>query len=137
MYFSSVTVTSSSVNEATTHMPTAILPASCCGGLSIRPSTTLKPPEARRNHLFSTTTTSSTTLPPLPPIFSTAESISVTEQIVTDGITIRCSVDEEVFYTTGCEKRLLTWLRSSLDILFVLGYCVISFLKLCFLGILR
>ncbi|XP_065215049.1 uncharacterized protein LOC135841788 isoform X2 [Planococcus citri] len=117
--------------------PTALLPASCCGGLSVRQVTTLKPPEARRNLIFSTTTTSSTTVPPLPPIFSTAESISVTDFIITDGIRIRCSRDDEVFYTTGCEKRLLTWLRSSLDILFVLGYCVISFLKLCFLGILR
>ncbi|KAJ9598794.1 hypothetical protein L9F63_026671, partial [Diploptera punctata] len=40
-------------------------------------------------------------------------------------------------YTTGCEGRLLFWLRQSADVLFVLGYCVIAFLKLCFLGILR
>jgi hypothetical protein len=31
----------------------------------------------------------------------------------------------------------LFWLRQSADVLFVLGYCVIAFLKLCFLGILR
>lgn len=30
-----------------------------------------------------------------------------------------------------------TWLRNTADILFVLGYCVIAFLKLSFLGILR
>ncbi|KAJ9588701.1 hypothetical protein L9F63_017993, partial [Diploptera punctata] len=36
-----------------------------------------------------------------------------------------------------CEGRLLFWLRQSADVLFVLGYCVIAFLKLCFLGILR
>ena len=132
-----VTVTSASTDEELIS-PTALLPASCCGGLSVRTATTLKPPEARRNVIpYSTTTTSSTTVPPLPPIFSTAESISVTDYIITDGIRIRCSRVDEVFYTTGCEKRLLTWLRSSLDILFVLGYCVISFLKLCFLGILR
>ncbi|XP_047106591.1 uncharacterized protein LOC124775804 [Schistocerca piceifrons] len=41
------------------------------------------------------------------------------------------------YHTTGCEARLLLWLRQSADILFVLGYCVIAFLKLCFLGILR
>lgn len=32
---------------------------------------------------------------------------------------------------------MLVWLRSTADILFVIGYCVIAFLKLCFLGILR
>lgn len=31
----------------------------------------------------------------------------------------------------------MAWIRRSADVLFVLGYCVISFLKLCFLGILR
>jgi hypothetical protein len=46
------------------------------------------------------------------------------------------SPDSQV-YTSGCEDRLLFWLRHSADVLFVLGYCVIAFLKLCFLGILR
>lgn len=32
---------------------------------------------------------------------------------------------------------LVLWIRHTADILFVLGYCVIAFLKLCFLGILR
>ncbi|XP_071455794.1 uncharacterized protein [Hetaerina americana] len=40
-------------------------------------------------------------------------------------------------FATGCEARLLTWLRQSADGLFVLGFCVIAFLKLCFVGILR
>lgn len=40
-------------------------------------------------------------------------------------------------YATGCDERLLAWLRHTADVLFVLGYCVIAFLKLCFLGILR
>lgn len=31
----------------------------------------------------------------------------------------------------------MIWLRHTADILFVIGYCVIAFLKLCFLGILR
>ncbi|XP_069689383.1 uncharacterized protein [Periplaneta americana] len=44
---------------------------------------------------------------------------------------------ESHVFTTGCEGRLLFWLRQSADVLFVLGYCVIAFLKLCFLGILR
>lgn len=38
---------------------------------------------------------------------------------------------------TGCVGRLAGWLKSRADILFVLGYCVIAFLKLSFLGILR
>jgi len=40
-------------------------------------------------------------------------------------------------HPVGCEEKLLKWLRSSADILFILGYCVCGFLKLCFLGILR
>ncbi|KDQ65252.1 hypothetical protein L798_04842, partial [Zootermopsis nevadensis] len=47
------------------------------------------------------------------------------------------NVDESHVYTSGCESLLLFWLRQSADVLFVLGYCVIAFLKLCFLGILR
>lgn len=37
----------------------------------------------------------------------------------------------------GCMDVLIAWMRHTADILFVLGYCVIAFLKLCFLGILR
>lgn len=44
----------------------------------------------------------------------------------------RCEV-----FPTGCEEHLLTWLRQSADTLFVLGYCVVAFIKLTFLGILR
>lgn len=40
-------------------------------------------------------------------------------------------------HSVACAERLLTWLRRTADALFVLGYCVIAFLKLCFLGILR
>lgn len=40
-------------------------------------------------------------------------------------------------HTEGCEEKLQVYLRQSADILFILGYCVIAFLKLCFLGILR
>lgn len=47
------------------------------------------------------------------------------------------NADESHVYTSGCEALLLFWLRQSADVLFVLGYCVIAFLKLCFLGILR
>jgi len=37
----------------------------------------------------------------------------------------------------GCEETLVNWLRKTADLLFVLGFCVIAFAKLCFLGILR
>lgn len=40
-------------------------------------------------------------------------------------------------YEQGCLDKLVTWLRNTADILFVIGYCVIAFLKLSFLGILR
>lgn len=40
-------------------------------------------------------------------------------------------------HNAACAERLLLWLRRTADALFVLGYCVIAFLKLCFLGILR
>ncbi|KAG4078262.1 hypothetical protein HA402_012972 [Bradysia odoriphaga] len=40
-------------------------------------------------------------------------------------------------YPQGCYEKIVSWLRSTADILFVLGYCVIAFLKLSFLGILR
>lgn len=42
------------------------------------------------------------------------------------------------FYRSqGCIDKVVSWLRNTADILFVLGYCVIAFLKLSFLGILR
>lgn len=40
-------------------------------------------------------------------------------------------------YQQGCVDKVVAWLRNTADILFVLGYCVIAFLKLSFLGILR
>lgn len=40
-------------------------------------------------------------------------------------------------YGRGCEETLVRWLRKTADLLFVLGFCVIAFAKLCFLGILR
>ncbi|XP_063992935.1 uncharacterized protein LOC135170805 isoform X2 [Diachasmimorpha longicaudata] len=40
-------------------------------------------------------------------------------------------------FNNGCEEFLMQWLRKTADLLFVLGFCVIAFAKLCFLGILR
>ncbi|BES95390.1 Tetraspanin family [Nesidiocoris tenuis] len=37
----------------------------------------------------------------------------------------------------NCHRVIIDWLNSTAHILFVLGYCVIAFIKLCFLGILR
>ncbi|XP_052121351.1 uncharacterized protein LOC113211525 isoform X2 [Frankliniella occidentalis] len=41
------------------------------------------------------------------------------------------------YYRTGCEERLLVWLKSAADMLFIVGYCILGFVKVCFLGILR
>lgn len=40
-------------------------------------------------------------------------------------------------YSRGCDESLLRWLRETSDRLFVFGFCVVAFTKLCFLGILR
>lgn len=41
------------------------------------------------------------------------------------------------YFSDGCHDVVHRWLQKRADILFLLGYCVISFLKLCFLGILK
>ncbi|XP_053201065.1 kinesin-related protein 10-like isoform X2 [Panonychus citri] len=43
----------------------------------------------------------------------------------------------ENIYTNGCYAQILEWLQSSVDCLSVCGFCVITFLKLCFAFILR
>lgn len=42
-----------------------------------------------------------------------------------------------LIHMPGCYEAVQRWLTHSANILAVLGYCVIAFLKLCFLGILR
>ncbi|XP_059490296.1 uncharacterized protein LOC132205331 [Neocloeon triangulifer] len=44
----------------------------------------------------------------------------------------RCEV-----FSLGCEQHLVRWLRSNSDMLLVIGYCVVAFVKLTFLGILH
>lgn len=44
---------------------------------------------------------------------------------------------EQRAYRAPCHEALLRWLQRSADLLCVLGFCVMAFLKLCFLGILR
>lgn len=60
--------------------------------------------------------------------------IAAAKQEVVRNITPLC---QTAAHQTGCVDRLASWLKSRADILFVLGYCVIAFLKLSFLGILR
>ncbi|XP_018320536.1 CD63 antigen-like [Agrilus planipennis] len=40
-------------------------------------------------------------------------------------------------HSAGCDERLLDYLHDTASVLAILGYCVMAFLKLCFLGILR
>lgn len=40
-------------------------------------------------------------------------------------------------HEAGCAEFVLSWLHRTGDTLFVLGYCVLAFVKLCFLAILR
>lgn len=46
---------------------------------------------------------------------------------------LRCSI----VYQTGCEERLRYYLKHTSETLFLIGYCVIAFVKVCFIGILR
>ena len=40
-------------------------------------------------------------------------------------------------YDRGCDLVLRTWMRSSTEALMILGFCVITFIKFCFVGILK
>ncbi|XP_035211655.1 CD151 antigen-like [Stegodyphus dumicola] len=42
-----------------------------------------------------------------------------------------------LIHLPGCYEAVHRWLQHAADLLSVLGFCVIAFLKLCFLGILR
>lgn len=44
---------------------------------------------------------------------------------------------EHQHHAAGCDERLLAYLRTTASLLAILGYCVLAFLKMCFLGILR
>ena len=47
------------------------------------------------------------------------------------------SIRADWHYRQGCVKPLKNWLNSSADLLFVIGFCVIGFLKFIFLSILH
>lgn len=40
-------------------------------------------------------------------------------------------------YNNGCYDHIIKWIQSSVDILTILGFCVLTFLKLCFAFILH
>lgn len=47
------------------------------------------------------------------------------------------TIGAEHVFRTGCYDHLYNWLQSSVDLLSVLGFCVITFIKMCFLCLLR
>lgn len=42
--------------------------------------------------------------------------------------------ENNLHHMSGCDERLLVYLRSTASLLAILGYCVLAFLKMCFLG---
>lgn len=40
----------------------------------------------------------------------------------------------QLHHSAGCDERLLAYLRATASLLAILGYCVLAFLKMCFLG---
>ncbi|CAG2161593.1 unnamed protein product [Oppiella nova] len=47
------------------------------------------------------------------------------------------SYDPDLVYIYGCYDHIHHWLQHSADLLSILGFCVITFIKVCFLAILR
>ena len=47
------------------------------------------------------------------------------------------SYDPDLVYIYGCYDHIHHWLQHSADLLSILGFCVISFIKVCFLAILK
>lgn len=47
------------------------------------------------------------------------------------------SYDPTLIHTHGCYHAVLQWFQNSSDVLSILGFCVLSFIKVCFLCILR
>lgn len=48
-----------------------------------------------------------------------------------------CPRNDQRLNRRGCEEALRNWMHSSAEALMILGFCVITFIKLCFVGILR
>lgn len=47
------------------------------------------------------------------------------------------SFDPKVIHVFGCYDSIASWIQRAADVLSVLGFCVITFLKVCFTFILR
>lgn len=101
---------------------TTVLPDSCCYH---KPEAVASP--FRRDYWPPQTTTATVALTTVP-----AEEHDNMEEMP-----VKCRLASHRYHYPGCERALMAWIRRSADVLVVLGYCVISFLKLCFLGILR
>jgi len=100
-----------------------VLPDSCCYH---RPEPVVQASPFRRDYWQPLTTAA--------PVWTT---VQAEEHNTMEEMPIKCRLASYRYYHAGCERALMAWIRRSADVLFVLGYCVISFLKLCFLGILR
>lgn len=78
----------------------------------------------------------------MPGIVSAGMYRSINDKLVTATYILMVQTNRYVFsllfsFNQGCAEKLDTWMRSTASILIVIGYCVIAFLKLTFLGILR
>lgn len=78
----------------------------------------------------------------MPGIVSAGMYRCINDKLVTATVQLLVQTNRYVFwlpfsYNQGCAEKLDTWMRSTASILIVIGYCVIAFLKLTFLGILR
>ncbi|CAH1402770.1 unnamed protein product [Nezara viridula] len=95
------------------------LPDSCCGD---RPEAVAA---ARRDFLSRVSSSTPATAP---------ASVVPTPRPTQEAV--RC-FNGGIAFQERCELKILAWLTQTAHLLFVLGYCVIAFIKLCFLGILR
>ncbi|KAK9512832.1 hypothetical protein O3M35_001162 [Rhynocoris fuscipes] len=112
--------------NSSTSMPIVVLPSSCCRE---RP---LVAAAFRSYHhpVTSTTAASPTEIPPIS-ARQTARPFSISSNE-----NLKCK-SGGIVYLNPCQPKIMDWLTHTAHILFVIGYCVIAFIKLCFLGILR
>lgn len=64
-------------------------------------------------------------------------SCCLTESVTDSQPVCVARIDEEHVFKRGCYEHIYHWLQSSVDLLSVLGFCVITFIKMCFLCLLR
>lgn len=115
--------------NGTTSMPIVVLPSSCCRE---RPLVAA----AFRNRMVHTISSTTTTAAPIEAPALLARKTAGSTTISPLSAHLRCITGGTV-HRDSCHEKILTWLIHTAHILFVIGYCVIAFIKLCFLGILR